>query len=162
MKLKLLGYWQDKDRPSLQYPHPRDFIDPSWKPELRTKLGKYLKAGELCCGSWGSAYCRFEDGPPSSEMGSGELTDGVYVWPEGLHIYVERYNVVLPEEFVSHAESNQFKILLPKDLIAHMESLPFPGPQKPFLDIWPSPYEIDRDYWKEWTANYLAQKKRGS
>jgi len=36
------------------------------------------------------------------EMGSSDLTDGVYVWPEGLVHYVEKHNVRLPTEFVKH------------------------------------------------------------
>ena len=37
--------------------------------------------------------------------GTGELTDGTYVWPEGLAHYVTEHNVRLPEGFVSHARS---------------------------------------------------------
>jgi len=36
------------------------------------------------------------------DMGRGELTDGVYVWPEGLAHYLEKHNVRLPQEFVDH------------------------------------------------------------
>lgn len=35
-------------------------------------------------------------------MGSRELTDGVYVWPEGLVHYIEKHNVRLPRQFVEH------------------------------------------------------------
>jgi len=36
------------------------------------------------------------------DMGRGELTDGVYMWPEGLAHYLEKHNVRLPQEFVDH------------------------------------------------------------
>lgn len=36
------------------------------------------------------------------DMGRGELTDGVYMWPEGLAHYLEKHNVRLPQEFVEH------------------------------------------------------------
>ena len=35
--------------------------------------------------------------------GSLELTDGTYVWPEGLAHYVEQHGVKLPGEFLEHA-----------------------------------------------------------
>lgn len=34
--------------------------------------------------------------------GALELSDGVYVWPEGLRHYVVDHDVRLPQEFVSH------------------------------------------------------------
>jgi hypothetical protein len=39
-------------------------------------------------------------------MGRAELTDGVYVWPEGLAHYLEKHNVRLPKEFVQHVLSS--------------------------------------------------------
>lgn len=35
-------------------------------------------------------------------MGSRELTDGEWVWPEGLSHYVREHGVGLPEQFISH------------------------------------------------------------
>jgi len=36
------------------------------------------------------------------DMGTGEISDGTYVWPEGLAHYVEEHNVRLPQKFVDH------------------------------------------------------------
>ena len=36
------------------------------------------------------------------DMGCRELSDGTYVWPEGLAHYVEEHNVRLPQQFVDH------------------------------------------------------------
>jgi len=41
-------------------------------------------------------------------MGSSDLTDGTWIWPEGLPIYVEKYNVELPEEFIAHTRCAGF------------------------------------------------------
>lgn len=38
-------------------------------------------------------------------MGSWDLTDGLWVWPEGLAHYVDVHSISLPEEFVSHVLS---------------------------------------------------------
>ncbi|TWD73097.1 hypothetical protein FB561_6982 [Kribbella amoyensis] len=37
--------------------------------------------------------------------GSVELTDLLYIWPEGLAHYVKEHDVRLPERFVRHTES---------------------------------------------------------
>jgi hypothetical protein len=36
--------------------------------------------------------------------GSLELTDGVYVWPDGLSHYVRQHSVRLPTAFTDHVE----------------------------------------------------------
>ncbi len=36
-------------------------------------------------------------------VGSLELSDGVFIWPEGLAHYVEEHGVRLPARFVNHA-----------------------------------------------------------
>lgn len=45
-------------------------------------------------------------GNPIAGAGRSHLTDGVYVWPEGLAHYVELHNVHLPQEFVDHVLEN--------------------------------------------------------
>jgi len=39
---------------------------------------------------------------PGIDMGELEMSDGIYVWPDGLAHYIEEHNVRLPEEFVAH------------------------------------------------------------
>ena len=38
-------------------------------------------------------------------MGCSDLSDGVWVWPEGLHHYLESHQLILPEEFVHHVQA---------------------------------------------------------
>ena len=61
-------------------------------------------------------------------MGSWDLTDGTWVWPQGLSHYVEVHGVVLPEEFVSHVLSG-------------------PAPMKA-----DPPHTYDFDYWTSWSS----------
>jgi hypothetical protein len=35
-------------------------------------------------------------------MGSSDLSDGFWVWPEGLAHYIEDHHVVLPDDFIRH------------------------------------------------------------
>jgi hypothetical protein len=61
-------------------------------------------------------------------MGSWDLTDGTWVWPQGLSHYVEVHGIVLPEEFMSHVLSE-------------------PVPTKP-----DPPHAYDFNYWIRWSS----------
>jgi hypothetical protein len=43
-------------------------------------------------------------------MGSQDLTDGVWVWPEGLAHYVSAHSVRLPEMFLEQARNHRYKV----------------------------------------------------
>lgn len=60
----------------------------------------------------GYSYCRFRDcrDEHRNRNGCRDLSDGVWVWPEGLAHYVELHSVMLPEEFVSTMRSNDWLI----------------------------------------------------
>ena len=63
-------------------------------------------------------------------MGSWDLTDGTWVWPEGLAHYIEAHGVILPEEFVDRALSRA-------------------APTQPCVE---SPQNYDFDYWRHWCS----------
>jgi hypothetical protein len=42
-------------------------------------------------------------------MGDSDLTDGIWIWPEGLVHYVETHGLALPEEFVACARAHDGK-----------------------------------------------------
>ena len=99
-----LGYW-------ITSFDDRDFIAPQelhggYPAHMRARIVEYLKGGRLLESYLGLAACRY----PSCKhaefkhgIGSGEFTDGVWAWPEGLFHYVEAHGVVLPADFVMHA-----------------------------------------------------------
>jgi hypothetical protein len=58
----------------------------------------------------GFSTCRFGC---AGAVGSRELTDGVWLWPEGLGHYVETHAICLPDDFLAHARQNSFR--LPED-----------------------------------------------
>jgi len=97
-RLELLGYWFGDWAPS-PLPRPQLLVSP-WQPDERAAVQKYLRAGETMIAYMGLSHCRFACGERS--MGSTDLTDGTFVWPEGLVHYVERHDVRLPESFVAH------------------------------------------------------------
>jgi len=95
---RLIGYWSDQESP--QWPDVAVFIDSSWDPVERQTVVAYLSAGRPT--PWvrycGFSRCRVCDRP----NGSAELTDGAFIWPEGLVHYVAEHDVRLPKRFVAH------------------------------------------------------------
>jgi hypothetical protein len=98
--LTRIGYWLGPDTPG--WPDVTQFVDSDWDDEEREGVAIYLK--------WGlpaKAYC----GPSRCRLcgivnGSVELTDGTFIWPEGLFHYVAAHKVRLPQEFVDHVRAN--------------------------------------------------------
>jgi len=62
----------------------------------------YLVRGRTLEQYRGLSPCRF----CGVYLGSKELTDGTYCWPEGLAHYLAAHDVRLPDEFVTHVESS--------------------------------------------------------
>jgi len=81
----------------------------------------------------GHSHCRFDEcSVPDQQMGSRDLTDGTWVWPEGLAHYVEAHEVSLPEAFVEHSVRQA-------------------GSGLPERSVDPS-RELDGSAWLEWCA----------
>jgi hypothetical protein len=95
--LRLIGYWAGPHESG--WPRVKDFVDPGWDARERERIAIYLREGMSIRFYMGISMCRLCGSP----NGSGEQTDGTYLWPEGLTHYVEVHNVRLPEEFVEHA-----------------------------------------------------------
>lgn len=55
----------------------------------------------------GWSHCRYRCGIDDETMGHACLTDGKYIWPEGLSHYIDRHDVWLPQTFIEHAFSNE-------------------------------------------------------
>ncbi len=96
--LRLVGYWASEE--DSRWPEIHAFVANDWDPEERSVvlhhlLSQGVKFVQFAEASW----CRMGCG---AYMGAGELTDGVYVWPEGLAHYLTEHTVRLPEEFVAH------------------------------------------------------------
>src|SRR5262249_11605754 len=132
-KLKVVGYWYDPFGRTY-WPDPATLVDPYWEMADRSRIVGYLQSGTRIHKGRGYAYFRFAGGPSDEEIGRAELTDGVWLWPEALSIYVERYLVKLPDDLVRHMRANQFRV--PR---RHLN---------PFL-LEDAP--LDFDYWTRWS-----------
>ena len=100
-KLILMGYWHNDDE--MGWPDPGRFVDPTWNSEIKARVIKYLMAGKTVRRFCGTSWCRFRCRQFGHfSLGSAELTDDVYIWPQGLQHYLSEHSVRLPDEFVAH------------------------------------------------------------
>jgi hypothetical protein len=107
--LIMVGFWQDSDDPESPFPHPRDLISPNWMGSERPRILQYLAEGRVFARYMGFAAPRFP-GLSERELGATSLNDGVWVWPEGLRVYVDRFDVRLPDEFIDHMRRNDYAV----------------------------------------------------
>jgi hypothetical protein len=105
--LTAVGYWRSDEQPDL--PRPEQFVG-TLQEELRDNLSRYLASGVEFADWMGYSHCRFACGTPDRAMGNRDLTDGVWVWPEGLSHYVCVHSVMPPKEFLQHAARQAWKI----------------------------------------------------
>lgn len=96
-----VGYWITSLNDDSLFP-PQEFV----RTGLPAGVASYLKSAETYEQYRGLSWCRFQCGVPSRDMGSRDLTDGTWVWPEGLAHYVESHGVNLPSRFVDRITSN--------------------------------------------------------
>ena len=95
MVLRAIGYWADGGEPAL-LPHPTDLVDGTWDAGERDMVVSYLERGHVVAVSMGSSVCRI----CGERVGSTELTDGTFIWPEGLPHDLVEHGVRLPDEFI--------------------------------------------------------------
>ena len=95
--LRRLGYWRTATRQDL--PDPTRWVDPGWADTDRELVARYYANGIVARVFLGNSTCRF----CGACTGSAELSDGEYLWPQGLAHYLAEHSVRLPEEAERHA-----------------------------------------------------------
>lgn len=96
--LILIGYWSG-GYGNDNWPDVRDFVDENWHEDERLDVGHYVGNGLVARAWMGFSPCRLCD---RTTNGNLDLTDGTYIWPEGLAHYVLDHSVRLPQTFVDH------------------------------------------------------------
>ena len=81
-----------------ELPAPQELV--GLDPRLAS-VADYLDHGVIHERYRGMSWCRFACG--EWHMGSCDLTDGVWLWPQGLSHYLRTHSVLLPEAFIDHA-----------------------------------------------------------
>ena len=102
-----IGFWHEPQSGRLPA-DPTRLVRPDWAGPLRPRLIEYLRFGHKLIGYLGSSFCRFQCGAPRARLGLWDLTDGVWIWPEGLAHYLEVHGLALPDAFLAHASQNDF------------------------------------------------------
>jgi len=135
--LKLIGYWMEDLRESFCLPQELAGELPG---DVREHVVRYLRAGAYGRGFGGFSWCRFSCGADQGVMGTKELTDGEWIWPEGLAHYVEVHGIILPAEFIERV------LRLGSPL-----SAPDLQPDSASLESM-----ISLDYWLAWCAQHRS------
>jgi len=114
-ELKKVGFWREARKPmgemfhmtygqgpiESSYPDVNDFVDAMWRKnhfDEYTTVVAYLMEGQIKDAYKGSSQCRI----CGKTNGSCDITDGVWVWPEGFLHYIVNHDVKPPQEFVDY------------------------------------------------------------
>lgn len=118
-----IGFW--KERLADDFPLPME-TEGELDGAVREALIAWLDAGAVVEQYRGVSFCRYGcEGP----LGSADLSDGVWVWPEGYSHYLLYHRVVPPQAFVAHV----------------LSGAPRPGGMERGLPV-------DTRYWTSWAA----------
>lgn len=98
-ELKRVGFWNNDSNYYPHLPNVKDFVDLTWDENERLLVADYLTTvGKENEAYKGLSICRI----CSKFNGSTDLTDGVYLWPEGFAHYVLEHGVKPPQDFLEH------------------------------------------------------------
>jgi len=162
---KLLGYWaylpesaSAQHNPMPAWPDVRRAVQPGWCQSERVKLLNYLRAGYLYCAYCGYSSCRFNCRHTYSFLGTAELTDGEWVWPDGLIHYIDRHGVALPEEFMQSLRARQWTIppldevleLIPKVKLNYCGEDEYADLLEDFIEDRIPDTEVSHTLWLKW------------
>jgi hypothetical protein len=137
--LKAIGFWI-VDLHDSNWPAPQELVG-VMPADQRARLVAYLAAGMTHESYLGLSWCRFGCGIDWALMGSRDLTDGVWLWPEGLAHYVRDHNIVLPEEFMVHALSRA------------TPRLPgWPDNDLQLVSETRAPEPVEYEFWQQWSS----------
>jgi hypothetical protein len=95
-QLIAVGFWVDDRHPD--WPDPHELIAPDLSQDESREVASYLDRGIVVQLWRGWSHCRICD----DKNGHADLTDGTYLWPEGLAHYVREHHVRLPSRFTAH------------------------------------------------------------
>lgn len=100
LTVKRVGFWWSKMEPWL--PRAQDHVDASWNLHERAMVIRYLeRPTHKSEAFFGESNCRF----CGKANGCRDVTDGVYVWPDGLSHYLRSHGVKPPAEFIEHVRN---------------------------------------------------------
>jgi hypothetical protein len=109
-RLLFTGYWHAGEEDNL--PNPRDYVDEHWDETERNRVIEYLADAYVVIGYMGFSWCRMgcpELSPPS-DIGTKDLTDGTWIFPEGLVHYLRHHSVKPEADFLEHVRGTGYRM----------------------------------------------------
>ena len=103
-------------------------MDSGWDLSERERIAEYLDSGHVVVRYMGWSECRFDC---DQTVGSRELSDSMWVWPEGLSHYVIEHGVRLPNEFMESARSSNYQVSVSPEWLAGISGRPIHS-----MDFW--------------------------
>jgi hypothetical protein len=95
------AFWKIRRREIREWPDPHLLVDEEWDPGIRRQVIDHLEKGFSVAHYPGFSRCRI----CGAINGTTDVSDGLYLWPEGLAHYLEAHHVRLPATFVEHVLS---------------------------------------------------------
>ena len=118
--LKRGGFWKSDTEPS--FPDPQALVDAAWDSAERERVLSYLEASYYTpIFQGGPSWCRFGCSPRPADIGTQDLTDGTWVFPEGFVHYVRSHDLKPPAEFLDHVRQRGFRVAALPVLPQHAE-----------------------------------------
>ncbi len=121
MRYKRLCLYKEKNYQNINHNHSsiesnKNFLDE----DLTIEVLNYLKSGlELVVfvSPWNDPYDKNTSYP------YGIYTDGLYIWDSTIIHWVEKYQIRLPKEFISHIHGNSIKNISNTELILSVDEI---------------------------------------
>ncbi|WP_231493981.1 hypothetical protein [Nocardiopsis sp. CNT312] len=114
--MKSMGFFQEPPHADRRGESLRECV---WLGDesMKERIAHYLDRGSVVVAATRILHDILDEGR-SPICSLHILTDGVWLWPSGLPFYVRRYNVRVPHDFISHAESSGWdpKVLAEEEL----------------------------------------------
>jgi hypothetical protein len=110
---------------------PHCLIDETfWETHNKEGVVNYLKKGTMLSAYMGFSNCRLCD----NMLGTKDLSDGFFVWPEQFDHYITEHNLVIPEYFYEYIKEHNYE------------------PEKIEESIGGN--KIELEMWNEWVLDY--------
>jgi len=148
MIINMIGFWPPEFTDSPPY-----FILDKTNEYDREGMISYLESGFKIIDWFGYSFCRFNCGTSGMEMGVYDVTDGEWVWPQGLIHYIDKHNIDLPVEFISKVKSENYSMNI-SDAMMRLLLIEKKNLEKDHAI--PSVIKYSSLLWKEW----LKQKEQ--
>ncbi len=124
-------------------PDPRLVIATLGEASVDDRLLAYLDSGHVVGRHMGYSQCRCCG---REVVGTCDLSDGEWVWPQGLSHYLREHGLPLPEPVLSTFQDREYQV-------------PLSAPSPPVPD---EAWEYDFSFWHDWTESVYARAGRSS